>query len=231
MSSRIGEKRRIKALLQAANWQENLAEIINAGMAATGPLFALLPQEPELMHRAARALGLLIAKIYEDNPEAARNLIRRFMWHMNEESGNIGWGIPDAFAEALAASPELAKTYSRILNSYIYDLGFDDNFCDQDILRRDCYWAIGRLAETEPQLADPARPWLVKGLNDPDPICRGMAAWALAKIRPDLANAPALRKLAENGANDECEIFEYNRLHRKSVSELANEALQKIAGS
>ena len=54
---------------------------------------------------------------------------------MSEESGNIGWGIPEAFAECLAASPELAKTYHKILISYIVDLGFDDNYCDNDQLR------------------------------------------------------------------------------------------------
>ena len=229
MAGRSGAKKRIRALLQADDWQANLEKIASEGQGATGPLFGLLPGEPELMHRAARALGLLIAKIHAEDPEAARNLIRRFMWHMNEESGNIGWGIPDAFAETLAASPELAKTYSRILDSYIYDLGFDDNFCDHDILRRDCYWAIGRLAEASPELAEPARPWLVKGLTDRDPICRGMAAWALGKIRPDLSSAPALRKLAESGAGDECEIFENSQLFTKSAAALAGEALRKMA--
>lgn len=183
------------------------------------------------MHRAARALGLLIANIYKEEPETARNLIRRFMWHMNEESGNIGWGIPDAFAETLAASPGLAQTYLRILNSYIFDLGFDDNFCDHDILRRDCYWAIGRLAEVNADLAEPARVWLVKGLADVDPICRGMAAWALGKMGPSLDAAPALRKLAESGGNDECDIFEDNKLLRKSAAQLASDTLQKIAAS
>lgn len=229
MQVRTSAKRRIRSLLEADNWQENLAEIVSQGLPATGALFSFLAHDPLLMHRAARALGILIAKINESDPEAARNLVRRFMWHMNEESGNIGWGIPDAYAETLFASPALADTYSRILNSYIFDLGFDDNFCDHDILRRDCYWAIGRLAEARPELAEQARPWLVRGLADADPICRGFAAWALGKLAPDLAALPALRKLAETGKNDECAVFENDQLLKKSAAILAQEALARLA--
>jgi Vesicle coat complex, various subunits len=127
------------------------------------------------MHRAAVALGLVTARLAEKQPEAAKNIIRRLMWHLNEESGNIGWGIPEAFAEILAASEPLAKDFHRILISYVIDLGRDDNYCDNDTLRRSCYWAIGRLAQARPQMCLSARPWLIKGLEDVDMVCRGMA--------------------------------------------------------
>lgn len=226
--SRSELKKKLKMLLSSDNWEEAMPVILGEGQGAAGPLFSFLLLEPEIMHRAARALGLLIASLYEKNPEIARNYIRRFMWHMNEESGNIGWGIPAAFAETLVASPDLARTYSRILDSYIMDLGFDDNYCDHDILRRTCYWAIGRLAEKSPELAEPARSWLVKGLKDSDLICRGMAAWALGKLKPEFDSIPSLRKLAENGLDIECAIFEDKRMKARSASELALEAINRI---
>lgn len=220
-------KKELKAILESNNWAEHLDQIAAGGQANVGALFSFLLHEPQMAHRAARALGLTVAKLYENNPEAARNIIRRYMWHMNEDSGNIGWGIPYAFAETLAGCPQLAGSYGHILLSYIYDLGFADNYCDQDALRRECYWGIGRLAQTQPQIVEKARHWLVKGLQDKDSICRGMAAWALAQLGPQLADAPALNKLANAENHDICQIFDQNKLEERQVSQLAAEALAR----
>lgn len=223
-------KRLLRERLLADDWRDNLASIAEMGADAVGPLFSFLLLSPETRHRAARALGETINEIARADPEGAKNIIRRFMWHMNEESGNIGWGIPEAFAESLCANRRLADTYANILCSYIIDLGFDDNYCDHDILRRSCYWAIGRLAQTRPELAEKARPWLLKGLEDRDSICRGFAAWALTYLPPRLSDAPLLKKLAESDDNDECEIFDNERMVSESVSDLARGALRKDLG-
>lgn len=220
-------KHSLKEILEKNDWQTHLSEIAAGGMANVGALFSFLLLKPQMMHRAARALGLTVAAIYERDPETARNIVRRFMWQMNEESGNIGWGIPVAFAETLVASRGLADSYARILNSYIMDLGFDDNYCDHDILRRSCYWAIGRLAQVWPDLAQNARPWLVRGLLDNDSVCRGMAAWALAQLPPELMDVPALNKLAAAHDSDICEIFDSGIMHEYQVSELAQYALKR----
>lgn len=222
-------KRKFKNFLSRENWRDYIPEIAAGGNASVSPLFSLLPQESVLSRRAAYALGQTLARLARVEPEKARIAARRFMWHMSEESGNIGWGIPAAFSESLAASRLLAQEYRNILISYIIDLGFDDNFCDNDILRRSCYWAIGNFAEKRPDLAEKARPWLVKGLSDRDDICKGMAAWALGKLKPGLAEAPALRKLAESGIDEECEVFENVEPRKRKVWELAREALEKIS--
>lgn len=229
MSGLLSTKKRLRLLLRSPDWTNHLYEIADGGIANVGALIACLPLEPGLMHRAAKALGLTIARIAEKNPEAARNIMRRFMWHMNEDSGNIGWGIPDAFGETVAQSPFMAREYAHILLSYIMDLGMADNYCDNDALRRSCYWAIGRLAESRPDIVEKERPWLVKGLLDPDSLCRGYAAWALGRLGPDLGATPALRKLAESGDNDECEVFENDELKPYTVAELARLALEKTA--
>ena len=220
-------KQQLKRILQGPDWREHLDEIAAGGMTSVGPLFSFLLLGAQTMHRAAVALGTTVARLARTEPETARNVIRRFMWHMNEDSGNIGWGIPDAFAECLVASEPLAETYHRILVSYIMDLGHADNFCDHDILRRSCYWAVGRLAEVRPEMCAMARPWLLKGLEDTDSICRGMAAWALARLPPDMMDAPALRRLAESGNGDVCEIYEADRIREARVDDLARAALAR----
>lgn len=221
-------KQKLKDCINSPEWRNHLDEIAQGGLENVGPLFSFLLLGPQTMHRAAVALGQVTARLAESQPEAAKNIIRRLMWHLNEESGNIGWGIPDAFAEILVASGPLAKDFHRILISYIIDLGHDDNFCDHDTLRRSCYWAIGRLAQERPQLCLAARKWLIHGLEDADIICRGMSAWALSQLPPDLMDAPALRRLADANHDEPCELFDGNDIYEKSVSQIAREALDKL---
>lgn len=225
---RVG-KNRLREILLADDWRAHIPEIANGGMASVGPLFSFLLGNPLRGHRAAAALGATIAEIYKSEPEKAKNICRRFMWHMSEESGNIGWGIPEAFAETLAACEPLAEIYKNILVSYIIDLGHDDNYCDNDMLRRSCYWGIGRFAQAWPEMAEKARPWLIKGLSDKDDICRGMAAWALSQLPPSLSDVPALKKLVLANDKTSCSIFEGDNLNEYEVSELAEKALEKDA--
>ena len=151
-------KARLKAMLSGPDWEQDLAEF--AGLATTkkdraghdhrgkelvGPLISLLPNGDELSGRAAVGLGLCVARISRDSPEEARIIMRRLMWHMNEESGNLGWGIPESMAEIMARSPLLCKEFAHVLLSYIWDTGGEDNFVDYAPLRRSCYLAVERL--------------------------------------------------------------------------------------
>ena len=71
-----------------------------------------------------------------------------------------------------------------------------------------------------------ARPWLLKGLEDVDPVCQGMAAWALSQLPPDLMDAPALRRLAEAGNTAPCELFDGEDVYEKTASQIAADALE-----
>ena len=100
------------------------------------------------------------------------------MWHMNEESGNIGWGIPEAFAETLAQVPPLADTFRRVLLHYIYDAPEEKStgFCDHAPLRISCYHAIARLLEARPEFVAEAMPLLrLSAQNETDEACRDAA--------------------------------------------------------
>lgn len=220
-------KQKYKVWLASPQWRERLPEIAADGMESIGPLIALLPLDVLTRHKAAVALGQSTAMVAASAMEAAHNILRRLMWHMNEESGNIGWGIPEAFAEILVASEPLAEKYHRILCSYIMDLGHDDNYCDHDILRRSCYWAIGRLAGARPALCVYVRPWLNKGLADKDGVCQGMAAWALGQLAPDIMDAPALQRLARTENTPLCEIFDGEAVHSIPAARLAEQALHR----
>jgi hypothetical protein len=153
--------------------------------ALVGPLLsALLSPVPLVRWRAATALGRTVARMARERLEDGRNVMRRFMWSLNEESGAIGWGVPEAMAETLAHSEPLAAEFSRIYLSYIRDLDKDCTYIDHAPLRRGVYWGVARLARARPELARPAVPDLFTGLSDCDPESRGCCALALALLSP-----------------------------------------------
>lgn len=176
-------KTRLRCLLQADEWQQNLGEIVSIPpRESTGALFSVLLFGGEMKWRAVTALGLVVAELANNDMEQARIIMRRFLWHMNEESGNVGWGIAESMAEVMANSDKLAAEYNRMLHSYIRETGDDDNFLDHPPLRCGVYWGIGRLAQARPDLMRRALPSLIFGLDDEDRQGRGVAAWALGNL-------------------------------------------------
>ncbi len=228
-------KKTLRRWLVSDQWQDHVSDIVHMETReATGPLLSFLLLGGDMTHRAAFALGQSVAKLAEKDKEGARNIMRRLMWHMNEESGNIGWGIPEAFAEILVHSAPLAKEFHSILLSYIMDTGRDDNYCDHALLRVSCHWAVGRFARVRPELCGRALPWLLHALRDAHIPCRGVAAWAIGQcalakkdMLPLFDTHAAVRAVAHDAAGDDisCYIFEDMRVHEKSVTLLAKETL------
>ena len=174
------EKNLLLEKLLTNHWQEcaNVTAAIEA-VAIISPLQSLLPR-PEYKWRAAWCIGRACAVLAGEKMEAARNIMRRFLWCLNEESGGVGWGIPEAFGCAVAQSPALSREFARILISFAYSSGKSDNYIDHAPLRLGVFWAIGHFASSMPGPWVAALPALVQGLNDPDPSCQGMAVWACA---------------------------------------------------
>lgn len=86
-------------------------------------------------HRAARAFGRAVALWSGDRPELAREVLRRLFWAMNEESGSVCWGAPEAAGEILRHRPELCGDFVPLLVSLLPD----------PALRRGVLWALARL--------------------------------------------------------------------------------------
>jgi len=141
------------------------------------PLFGMLcAGDATLAMRAATALGAVTARLAQTQIESARVLMRRMMWNLNEESGGIGWGCPEAMGEALSLSATLAGEFAAILISFI-DAG--GNFLEHPGLQQGVLRGIGRMGQRRPGLARPATgPALAMTDNDDPQVC-GMAVWCL----------------------------------------------------
>jgi hypothetical protein len=220
----------LREALGDPDWRERLEQLTaNVPRAFVGPLMSCLLHGGTSAGRAAAALGACVTALARETPEEARDIMRRFMWHMNEESGNLGWGIPESMAETLARSAVLAKEFSRVLISYIWNTGREDNFVDHAPLRRSCYWAVGRLVQARPEFAANALPLLQAGLADEDIPCRGMAAWALVQAGVPAEARPELEHLAVDGdsAKTSVLVFDGDSARECTVAGLAKLALAK----
>jgi hypothetical protein len=193
-----------------------------------GPLFSHFYAPDELLKwRAVVGMGMVVAERAEGgDKESARVVMRRFMWNLNDESGGIGWGCPEAMGEAAARSVVLAEEFHSILTSYAWEEG---NYLEHPRLQYGVLWGIGRLAHARPGLIPYAAPWLVPFTRSDDANHRGLAAWALGPL-----NAPDAKPDLQNLAGDDAEIRRFDpetdQLVETTVGELARAALARREG-
>ena len=62
----------------------------------------MLDRDELIRWRAVSAMGIVTAALADARMDAARVIMRRMMWQLNDESGGIGWGIPEAMGEIMA---------------------------------------------------------------------------------------------------------------------------------
>jgi hypothetical protein len=193
------------------------------GRKVVNPLFALFCSKHPLQRwRAVTAMGMVVSRLVDENMESARVVMRRFMWNLNEESGGIGWGCPEAMGESMARSERLADEYGCILCSYLHP---ERNFIEHPALQAGVLWGIGRMAHTWPKKLVDSMEFLTPFLASPEAALRGLAAWACGPGRADARLTPLLETLTADTAS--FQLYRGERLEACSVGELAAQALQR----
>lgn len=211
-------KKQVAELLQQSDFSAAMAAVgALPPRQVIGPLFSRFYGVDELLRwRAISAMGHVVSGMADAGEmESARIVMRRLMWHLNDESGGIGWGCPEAMGEITARHARLAEEFHRILISYVMEEG---NFLEHEMLQRGVLWGIGRLAAARPNLAAAAAPHLPPFFTSPDPFHRGLAVWAALPIAD-----PPIKSLIQNMADDTAELTFYwnGGLYRRTVSQFA----------
>lgn len=189
-------KEQIRDLLAHPDFSNALDEISRYDpRQAVNPLFSFfLHPDESIRWRSISAMGRVTAVTYEgDRKEDARIVMRRLLWSLNDESGGIGWGAPEAMGAAMSESQGLAAEYSSLLTSYIIPHG---NYLEHPVLQRGVLWGIAQLAHAFPEHVRPSVAYLVPFLTSDDPYHRGLAAWTAALYdHPQIrACLPQIRK-------------------------------------
>ena len=223
-------KNDVLSLLQASNLQyiiKQLSDYPNHQL--INPLFIALCNSAERVRwNAVYSFGWLVPKIAEIDLEAARIVMRRFLWSLNDESGGIGWGGPEAMAEIMCHSAPLRKEYLHMLISYMREDGdglFEDgNYLELPMLQRGLLWGIGRLCQDhrgemlERRIVDDVTTYL----DSTDIYVVGLAIWCLGLLAVErgLENIPRFLE-----CHEKIRFFLNNNIEEISVADLARSSL------
>ncbi|MFO7653363.1 MAG: hypothetical protein R6X25_06005 [Candidatus Krumholzibacteriia bacterium] len=144
----------------------------------TGRLYT---DDPEEKMRAVRALGAVCADRQAVDRTRAADTLRRFFWALNDESGAVPYGVPEAIGEILAVRPELQADFLPLLCSLITH----EEMLQTGPIERGAIWALGRVG---PPVAA-GSPAAVQALRHAarrheDPEARRLAVAALEEVQP-----------------------------------------------
>jgi hypothetical protein len=110
--------------------------------------------DPEIRSRAAIALGAAA----DAHPDLGRELLRRALWAINDESATNGGPMLPMVGEIGRRSPDLVAPFVGPMTAYLWDEGLRPEILD----------ALRRIAETAPELIEDVRDRLlaIEDTND-----------------------------------------------------------------
>ena len=223
-------KKQVLKLLGEPDWRSHLEQLAaeNPVKALISPLFSsLLNKDPLVKWRGVVGFGLLVGqKLAADQLEKARIVIRRLMWSLNDESGGIGWGAPEAMAEIMAQNPRLAEEYSSILRNYLREReDGPENFLELPELRRGALWGVARLAQANPGHAEDSIPDMIANLDSEDPETVGIALWGLGSLKAVQAKDMVEKHV---GRQEKVRLFIDEEFVEKDLGQLARTAIEAM---
>jgi hypothetical protein len=114
--------------------------------------------------RAILAIGLAARGMMATDIDFLRETCRKLIWSLSDESGGIGWSAPEILGEIASADPKRFKDFIPLVAS-VYEI-------EEDVFRGGVLYALGRIAETAPELAAPYQKIIIASFSDKDPIVR-----------------------------------------------------------
>ncbi len=211
-------RKRFLEALRSDDWPgalEGLGEELSRGLVSQA-VAALCSQEPITRWRAVEALGFLVSKLVEEDQEASRDVVRRLLWSLNEESGSVGWGAPEALAEILARDKGLAQEFLPIFTSFL-KAGLLLRM--PPAIAQGFLWGVFRLGELYGDILGKKEilQALASCLLWADPACRGLSALALKRLKA-LESIPVPASLFDDQG-----VFTFmdkGQLHTMSIAEV-----------
>jgi hypothetical protein len=125
------------------------------------------------------ALGEVTSEPGVYSVEKIRELLRRFFWWLNDESGAVPFGIPEAIGVVLAARPELQQEFLPLICA----MAHHPDLLQAGPIERGVFWALGRIGRPV-ALCSPEAVTAVAcaAQQHPDAQTRTTAVWALSRM-------------------------------------------------
>lgn len=163
-----------------------------------------------LFWRAVEAIGIAAETIESQQPGYAAELVRRYLWSLNEESGGTAWNASEVIGSIMARCPKQCGHFHWQLAQLIKD----------ENLVQGALWGLARLALVSPENVSPVAELVLPLLESSDPQLRGRAVLVKALV-PDwdeLLNEAAKHKHFDDSV--EIELYFNDQLRNYKIAEL-----------
>jgi hypothetical protein len=148
---------------------------------------SLYHPDAELRWRAADVLGKASAGWFSSHPARVERLLQRLAWALNDESGTVGWGVPQAIGEIVLHQQAACDRYGSLLASWLGDKEVE---VGNELMVHGVIYALGRVAAHHPGSVQSALPHLLEKLRAVDATTRALAACTLGVLGPVAAGDP-----------------------------------------
>lgn len=123
--------------------------------------------------RAVEALGEAASKIEKKEPGYAAELVRRYFWSLNEESGGTAWNASEAIGSIIYHNPEECSHFNWMFSALLED----------ESLQEGVLWGLSQLAITTPEVVYPLAEAVIPFLEAQEVKLRGLAVWIYALMK------------------------------------------------
>jgi hypothetical protein len=153
--------------------------------------------------RAIKAFGLAAKELVTTDYEYLREMVRKLLWSLNDESGGIGWSAPEILGEIVSADPDRFRDIIPLI-AEVYGI-------EEVIFRPGVMYALNRIAEAKAELVLHHKDLLVRALSDGDPLVRAYALKLVEKMKGLLSRdeLSEINKLAKSLSEDASEVWIY----------------------
>lgn len=167
--------------------------------------------------RAAEFLGLACARIAQTNSRFVSGLLQNLFTSL-EDTGSSSWGAVEAIGEIIRGAAGIFAGYIPALYQLLEEKTGDK------ALQAKILGAIGKIAGERPELIKKSILYFIPFLQDVHPEIRGQTVVLLGNLGVAQV-AGELQRLQKD--TQEIAIYEKGEIIRKSIGQLATEALAK----
>ena len=176
-------KKDIEGVLENRDWKQ-LNAWTNENKSLIRHLMSRIYVNDGIMFwRAVEALGIAAHNIDLEGKLHANDIVRRYFWMLNDESGGTAWNSSEAIGSIIAHCPKTCGHFNWMYSGLLED----------DSLRDGVLWGLGQMAQNAPRLVDPLEERIRPYLEAENPLTRGLTALIYALMRPH-ADFPIYRE-------------------------------------
>jgi len=171
--------------MEAVFARGDIAGLVEGGRTRPSSVITFLSRriasdQPQEKWRAVSALGAMVQNPQVVNSEKVTELLRRFFWALNDESGAVPHGVPEAIAEVLSVRPEQQEVFLPKLCALLTE----EELQQTGAIERGAVWAMGRLGRVVGERAPDAVFALeILAREHEDPETRALAERALHSVK------------------------------------------------